>query len=164
VSDEREESRLEEPTLKPKPTRLERRVEPSLLRAASIFGSIVALVLLALVAIALVGTVRVVALALIARDFNRAVVDGLDSAFLVIILLELVHTTLARGPVSSQLQAFLVVGITAGVRLGLEVAAERGDPAAVVRNLAINALGVLVLVGALWLVRERLHAERTAQR
>ncbi len=150
---------LEEPTLKPPPTRVERRVELALQHTASVLSSMVAIALLALVGIALVGMVVVIVRALASADFSRAVVEGLDAAFLVIILLELVHTTLARGPISSQVQEFIVVGITAGVRTGLEVVAARGEARSVVISLAINALGVLLLVGALWLIRQRLHAE-----
>lgn len=155
---------VHEPTLKPPPTAIERRVEQWLRQIASVLGSIVALLLLALVGLALVGLIVVIAKALTGGDFNRAVIDGLDSAFLVIILLELVHTTLSRGPISSQVQEFIVVGITAGVRTGLEIAAERGNSETLVVTLAINAGGVLLLVVALWLVRQRLHSERTDPR
>ena len=112
--------------------------------------------------VALVGTARAALEPLLAhRDFMHAAIEGLDGAFLVIILLELVHTTLSRGPVTRQLQEFLVVGITSSVRSGLEVAAERGGGAQSISiNLAINALGVLILVAALWLIRQRLHTEK----
>jgi hypothetical protein len=89
----------------------------------------------------------------------RAVIEGLDDAFLVIILLELLHTVLSRGPVTRRVQEFLVVGITAGIRSGLEISAERGgDSRGIASSLAIDALGVLMLVGALWLVRQGLRA------
>nr|MDQ2828871.1 hypothetical protein [Chloroflexota bacterium] len=62
-------------------------------------------------------------------------------------------------------QEFLVIGVTSGVRRSLEIAVgssatpEAGHPVApssrdVVIDLGINALGVLVLVIALWLVRQ----------
>ncbi|HKO24856.1 MAG TPA: hypothetical protein VJY65_08970, partial [Chloroflexota bacterium] len=95
-----------------------------------------------------------------------AALKGIDGAFLAIILLELLHTTLSRGPISQQLQEFLVIGITAAVRHGLELAASgRGsNPREVVINLAINALGALVLIAGLWLVRQQLRADRRERR
>ncbi len=161
MSDRRAASGLEEPTLKPSPSRVEHVVERGLHRAASVLSSVVAALLLGLVVLALAAVVVAVYGSLAKGDTNGAVLKGLDAAFLVIILLELVHTTLARGPISSQVQEFLVVGITAAIRSGLELAAEKGDSRGVVANLAINALGVLFLVGGLWLVRQRLHAERS---
>ena len=81
---------------------------------------------------------------------------------LAIILLELLHTTLTRSSIIRQLQEFLVIGITAGVRYSLEVAASGGgsNPRDVVIDLTINAGAVLILVAALWLVRQQLLAER----
>jgi phosphate starvation-inducible membrane PsiE len=153
-----------EPTIQPPPTKVERHLNRVLERTASVLTSLVAMLLILFVAIALVGTVSAAAEPLVhEHDFMRAAIDGLDGAFLVVILLELVHTTLSRGPVSRQVQEFLVVGITSAVRSGLEVAANRGggpaQPTAV--SLAINASGVLILVAAFWLIRQRLHAERT---
>jgi phosphate starvation-inducible membrane PsiE len=157
-----ESAETAEPTIQPAPTDLERRLNRGLERTASLLTSLVALLLILFVAIALMGTVRGAAEPLIREhDFMRAAINGLDGAFLVIILLELVHTTLSRGPVTRQLQEFLVVGITSAVRSGLEVAAERGGGAqAIALSLAINASAVLILVGALWLIRQRLHVER----
>lgn len=151
-----------EPTIQPPPTTVERRLNRGLERTASLMASLVALLLILLVVVALIGTARAAVEPLLARhDFMHAAIDGLDGAFLVIILLELVHTTLSRGPVTRQLQEFLVVGITSSVRSGLEVAAERGGGAqSVAINLAINAFGVLILVTALWLIRQRFHVER----
>ena len=85
----------------------------------------------------------------------------LDGTFIIVILLELVHTTLSRGPISTQVQEFLVIGITSAVRTGLEtVAARSGDTTRETGiELAITAFASLLLVVALWLVRQRLHAE-----
>jgi hypothetical protein len=47
------------------------------------------------------------------------------------------------------------------VRSGLEVAANRGDARTVGVNLAIDAAAVLLLVAALWLVRQRVPGEDT---
>jgi len=74
-------------------------------------------------------------------------------------------------------QEFLVIGITSAVRHGLTVAANvNGRTGAGARtsglaasggsardvgvNLAVNAAGVLILVAALWLVRQ--HADAAA--
>jgi hypothetical protein len=160
VTERSERGTLQEPTLKPAPSLTEHRIERGLRRAASLLGGIVALLMLALVVVALLGVVGPVLQASRSGDFGRAAVAGLDSAFLAIIILELVHTTLSRGPVSRQVQEFLVVGITSGVRTGLEVAAESGPSDRVANSLAMNALAVLLLAGALWLVRQRLQAER----
>jgi hypothetical protein len=147
----------ESTTLEQPPSRLERRFEPGLERTANVLGSLVALLLLTLVCVALVGMVLTIVKTLVKGDFNQSVSEGLDAAFLIIILLELVHTTLVRGPISNRVQEFLLVGITAGVRSGLEVAANRGDARIVGVNLAIDAAAVLLLVAALWLVRQRVR-------
>lgn len=121
-----------------------------------------------------------------AHDFTKAIETGFDSAFLTIILLEVLHTVLSQASLVRQGQEFLVVGIASAVRHSLEVAAAgkgtheetrtvRGV-AVVVRDhiqqfcrpnrvtvpnsssqdvvieLAINTVGMLVLVDALWLV------------
>jgi hypothetical protein len=112
-------------------------------------------------AVAIVGVVRATVEPLEHRDFMRAAIEGLDGAFLVVILLELVNTTLTRGPVVQKVREFLVVGITSAVRTGLEVSAARGsDPHSVATNLVFDALSVLVLVVALRIIRERPDAER----
>jgi hypothetical protein len=150
-----------EPTVQPLPSPVEERLNRALERVASVLTSIVALGLILFVVLALVSVAMAAVKPVLShRDFARGAIDGLDGAFLVIILLELVHTTLSRGPVTRQVQEFLVVGITVGVRSGLEIAAVRGgDLRALPINLAINALGVLILVAALWLVR-RLDRDR----
>ncbi len=120
---------------------------------------IVSLFLVILVLIALVGVVLSLREPLLHNhDFTTAVLDGVNGTFLAVILLELLHTTLSRGPISRQLQEFLVIGVTAGVRHGLELAVEtpQGGARDVVISLAINAVAVLGLVLSLWLVREQL--------
>ena len=96
----------------------------------------------------------------------HAALSGLDAAFIVIILLELVHTTLSRGPISTQVQEFLVIGITSAVRNGLETAAGRGNgtPRETAIDLAITSAAALLLVVSLWLVRQRLSAEQISGR
>jgi phosphate starvation-inducible membrane PsiE len=155
--------REEEPTIQPEPSQLEDRVNHVLERAAGVLTSVVAALLVVFVVVALMGVLTRAAKPLAGRDYSAAAHEGLDAAFLAIILLELVHTTLSRGSITRQLQEFLVIGVTAGVRSGLEVAAgaREKNPREIVTNLAINALGVLVLVVALWLVRQRLHVERS---
>jgi phosphate starvation-inducible membrane PsiE len=147
-----------------RPARPERWLNRVIERAASMLTSIIALFLIVLVAMEIVSAVGAT-LATVDHDAPHAAMVGLDSAFLAIILIELVHTTLSRGPISVQVQEFLVIGITSGVRSGLEAVAARGaDARAVAVSLALNAAGVLILVVALWLVRQRLHVHRPARR
>ena len=149
-----------EPTTQPPPTHAENKFNGAVERTAAVLTSIVAVFLVTLVGVALVGAIVATLQPLLTHDYARAAVGGLDATFLAIILLELVHTTLSRGPITRQVQEFLVVGITGGVRSGLEVAAERsGESQAVALSMAITAGAVLLLVAALWLVRQRLHAE-----
>jgi hypothetical protein len=95
------------------------------------------------------------------RDLVHSAVSGLDAAFVAIILLELVHTTLSRSPLSGQVQEFLVIGITSAVRHGLETAADRGTQNArdTAIDLCITSMAALLLVAALWLVRAWLSTE-----
>jgi hypothetical protein len=149
----------EEPSPEPSPSLIEERLNRGLERAASLFTSVVALLILGLVLVALVGgIISAIEPLMHGHDFARAAIDGLDATFLVIILLEVVHTTLSRGPIARQLQQFLVVGITSAVRSGLEVSAQRGaDARAITYSLVLDALAVLVLVCSLWLVRQRVN-------
>jgi hypothetical protein len=125
-------------------------------RAESLLTSIVALFLIGFVIVSLIAVIWEVKDPLFTdHDFTAATLKGIDLTFLAIILLELLHTTLSRGPISQQLQEFLVIGITATVRHGLGIAATRGDPRDVVINLTINSGGALLLVGALWLARRK---------
>jgi phosphate starvation-inducible membrane PsiE len=150
----------EEPLPHPPPSRLEERFNRLLQHATNVLASVVALFLLVFVVLALVGVaVAAIEPLLSGHDFTRAAIDGLDGAFVVIILLELTHTTLSRGPIARQLQEFLVIGITSGVRAGLEAVAQRGDTRATAISLVLTAAAVLVLVIAFCLVRHRLRAE-----
>ncbi len=154
---------VHEPRLHPAPSPLERRLIEVLERAAGILTSVVALLLIVFVAVALVGVVIAAGGPILEkRDYLDAAVKGIVGSFLAIILLELAHTTLTRGPVTRQLQEFLIVGITASVRAGLEVAAEARtrDARDVVTSLAINSIGVFLLVCALWLIRRQLEHEQ----
>jgi len=128
---------------------------------------VVALFLIAFAVLALVDTVaQVNSFIILRKDYTGGIAAGIDSAFLTIILLELLHTVLSRGSISQQLQEFLVIGITSGVRRSLEIGVGSSPvtekksvtPASsrdVVIDLGINAAGVLVLVVALWLVRQQ---------
>jgi hypothetical protein len=155
-----------EPTLRPTPTPPERDLTWVLERTESLLTSLVGLILSLFVLMALAAVVVEVKDPLLSGDLTAATLRGVDATFLAIILLELLHTTLSRGPISQQLQEFLVIGITAIIRHSLEVAAARGEPREVVVNLTISAAGVALLVAALWLVRHQLRADRreTAQR
>ena len=161
-----QEQQRHEPKVRAQPSGWERRLFAGYERAESLIMSIVALVLIALAVIALVDTVVQIATPLLARerDYTKAVTRGIDAAFLVIILTELLHTTLSRGPISEQLQEFLVIGITAAVRHSLELAAGKGNSREVVLDLTINAVGAVVLVSGLWLVRQQLRADARVAR
>ena len=58
---------------------------------------------------------------------------------------------------STQVQEFIIVGITAAVRHGLTVAAAGASAVTlgIGVRLAVNSLSVLILVAALWLVRQQ---------
>jgi hypothetical protein len=143
------------------PTPFERRLNRGLERTASLLTSLVAVLLIIFVLVALAGTVHAALGPLLhGRDYIEAAVEGVDGAFLAIILLELVHTTLSRGPLARQLQELLVVGITSAVRTGLEVNASRaGGQEVGAISLAVNAGAVLILAAAFWLIRHRVgHA------
>ncbi|MGH7709445.1 MAG: hypothetical protein ACREM8_02295 [Vulcanimicrobiaceae bacterium] len=101
-------------------------------------------------------------------DYTLAITQALDAVLLTIILVELLRTVLSNAPMARRLQEFLIIGVFSAVRYGLEiVAGARGvphggagaiahpNPRDVVTALAINAVGVFVLVAALWLVRQR---------
>lgn len=152
-----------EPRVQPEASYPEARLHAFLERLSSLLSSVIALFLIAFVVVVLIGIVADVRKPLFTtHDYSLAALQGLDSAFLAIILLELLHTTLTRSSIIRQLQEFLVIGITAGVRYSLEVAASGAgsNPRDVVIDLTINAGAVLILVAALWLVRQQLLAER----
>jgi hypothetical protein len=134
-------------------------------RSARVLGVLVSVLLIVFVAIVLIGVARdLLGPVLHEQKLTDAALRGLDDAFLAIILLEVVHTTLSRGPLASKVLAFLAIGITAGVRTGLEVAAVAPEsaPRDVVIDLAIVALGVVLLAVAYVLVRHRLYVERSS--
>lgn len=155
---------LPEPQLQPSPSGAEKRLNGVIERSASILTSVVAALLMLFVILAVGGLVMDAWQSLVhEHNAMKAAVAGMNSAFVVIILLELVHTTLSRGPISSQVQEFLLIGITSAVRTGLEAAAagrSDGSPREVAIQLAITAFSALLLVVALWLVRQRLNAEK----
>lgn len=154
-----DEASIQEP-----PTHLEVRLNQALGRFANVLTTAVAVLLILFVMVALVGVVHEGIKPLVTRgNFTESAVQGVNSAFLAIILLELVHTTVSRGPMTRQVQEFLVIGVTVGVRSGLEVAAGAREHGAreVAINLVLNAAAVLILVMALCLIRRRLHAEHT---
>lgn len=140
-------------------------------------GVALALVILALVA--LWNTAVTIAQSLSTRDLGAAIAHGVDTVFLTIILLELLHTVITREPLAQQAQDFIVIGLTSAVRFGLSVVATASGsagahaphlpvqvsgatPRDTVINLAINSASVLLLVGALWLVRHRFPGEPPA--
>jgi phosphate-starvation-inducible protein E len=150
-----------EPSLRPDPTPAEGRLAQLVERAESLLISAVGLLLVALVLVSLLAVIwEVKDPLLVEHDFTTATLKGVNATFLSVILLELLHTTISRGPISRQLQEFLVIGITATVRHGLDLAATRGEPRDVTLNLAINAVAALLLVIGLWLVRNQLQDER----
>ncbi|MDB4953882.1 MAG: hypothetical protein JWO36_1451 [Myxococcales bacterium] len=146
-----------------RPSRVERRVNNVLERTASVLTSVVGVFLVLFVGVALFGVIEQIWEPLVRQhDFTRAALRGVDAAFVAIILLELVHTTVSQGPLTRQLQHFLVIGVTAGVRRGLDIAAgvREATPREIIIDLVLNSVAVLVLVLAWVLVRHRLHTER----
>jgi len=147
--------------------------------------SVVALLLVGFAALGLLNTVALVKDTLVGGgDYAVVIAEGIDAAFLTIILLELLHTVLSRGSLAQQVQEFLVIGITSAVRHGLTVAANvnggtgagtgagarasgLATSSAAARdvgvNLAVNAAGVLILVAALWLVRQHIGGAADAR-
>ena len=161
-----DEAERRDPRIQPTPLGAEKAVNNVLERVAGGLTSVVAGLLVLFVMVAVVGIVLNAWTSFQQEhDVMHAAVAGLDAAFVAIILLELVHTTLSRGPVSVQVQEFLVIGVTSAIRTGLETAAGRGtkDPRAVAIDLAITSFAALLLVLALWLIRQRLAVERQQQ-
>lgn len=130
----------------------------------------VAVALIILSCLALWDTIHSVQSALARNELGLAIAVGIDTSFLTVILLELLHTVTRRGPLAQQVQEFMVIGITSALRHGLSITAAasgsgRGRVVSVntggvterdtVINLAINSVSVLLLVIALWLVRHR---------
>lgn len=77
------------------------------------------------------------------HDFTKAIETGFDSAFMTIILLEVLHTVLSRASLVRQVQEFLVIGITSAVRHSLEVAAASNGTHEETRTVC----GVAVVIG-----------------
>lgn len=101
------ESELEqeqhEPRVQPEASHPEARLHSLLERVSSLLASIVALFLIVFVVIVLIGIVDDLRKTLITTHaFSQAAIQGLDSAFLAIILLELLHTTLTRSSIIRQ--------------------------------------------------------------
>lgn len=137
----------------------------------------VALALAILSGMALWDTIVLVRHELILHDVTRAITVGVDTVFLTVILLELLHTVMSRGPLARQAPDFIIIGITSAIRHGLGLVATSSSDQSVSRvinghaytitvpgstnprdtviNLAVNSASVLVLVAALWLVRHR---------
>jgi hypothetical protein len=136
----------------------------------------VALVLIVLSFAALWDTVVLMRDQLQVHDLTRAITVGVDTVFLTVILLELLHTVIGREPLARQAPDFIVIGITSAIRHGLSLVATAsasgesikrviggktylltvpgsGNPREIVIDLAINSAGVLVLVVGLWIVR-----------
>ena len=136
----------------------------------------VALVLVALSVMALWDTVVLVHDEIIVHDLTKAITVGVDTVFLTVILLELLHTVIGREPLARQAPDFIVIGITSAIRHGLGLVATStgsgqtitrviagkryqltvpgaSNPRDVVINLVINSAGVLLLVVGLWIVR-----------
>jgi hypothetical protein len=137
----------------------------------------VALVLITLSFMALWDTVVLVRDQLQIHDLTRAITVGVDTVFVTVILLELLHTVIGREPLARQAPDFIVIGITSAIRHGLSLVATAsssgesvkrviggktyhltvpgsGNPREIVIDLAINSVGVLVLVIGLWIVRQ----------
>ncbi len=101
-------------------------------------------------------------------DFTLALTQALDAVLLTVILLELMRTIVSRSPMLHRLQDFLIIGTFSAVRYSLEIVAgarvggpawrvheAHVDPRTVVTALAINAIAIILLTAALWLVRQQ---------
>ena len=110
------------------------------------------------------------------QDLTQAVSKGVDAVLFAVILLEVLNTVLSRAAMVQKLQEFLVIAIFSAVRYGLEIVA--GSQRAKVENLAasadgplssrdividlsINSGGVLILVLALWFVKNHVSSSGT---
>jgi hypothetical protein len=136
----------------------------------------VAIALVVLSVMSLWDTVVVVRDELAVHDITKAITSGIDTAFLTVILLELLHTVIGRQSLARQAPEFIVIGITSGIRHGLGLVATggvandvitrhigghtftltvpgSGSTLPLVESLAINSGSVFLLVVALWLVR-----------
>jgi hypothetical protein len=136
----------------------------------------VAVALVILSVMALWDTIVLVKDELQRHDVTRAITAGVDTVFLTVILLELLHTVIGQEPLARQAPNFIVIGITSAIRHGLGLVATSIGGETVKRtigghvynvtlpgtgsnardtviNLLINSGSVLFLVGALWLVR-----------
>jgi|SRR5579872_2615888 len=136
----------------------------------------VAIVLIVLSFMALWDTIVLIRDQVQTHDLTRAITVGVDTVFLTVILLELLHTVIGREPLARQAPDFIVIGITSAIRHGLSLVATAsasgetvtrviggkayrltvpgsGNPREVVIDLVINSAGVLVLVVGLWIVR-----------
>ena len=136
----------------------------------------VAIVLIVLSFMALWDTLVLIRNEVELHDLTKAITVGVDTVFLTVILLELLHTVIGREPLARQAPDFIVIGITSAIRHGLSLVATAGgtgetvkrviggktytlsvpgstNPRDVVIDLVINSAGVLILVAGLWLVR-----------
>ncbi|HLJ66731.1 MAG TPA: hypothetical protein VKX16_05170 [Chloroflexota bacterium] len=135
----------------------------------------VAVALVVLSVMALWDTVVLVRDELARHDVTRAITVGVDTVFLTVILLELLHTVIGQEPLARQAPDFIVIGITSAIRHGLSLVATSAGSDKVTRviggrpytltvpggssrdlviDLMINSASVLLLVTALWLVRQ----------
>jgi hypothetical protein len=94
-------------------------------QAEQLLISLVGLFLIGFAALSLFNTLVLIKdPILVDHDYTKAVSLGFDSAFLTIILLEVLHTVLTRSSLALQIREFLVIGITSAVRHSLEIAAS----------------------------------------
>lgn len=147
-----------EPDVQPKANKVSDYLTKRYELVESLLTSLVSFLLIIFVLVALLSVFTSIREPLfITHNFTEAALRGIDSTFLAIILLELLHTTLSRGPISQQVQEFLVIGITSAIRHGLEIAiGSKGINARdIVIDLGLNALGVFILISSLWLIRQQ---------
>jgi hypothetical protein len=107
------------------PYRVSQRTTELFEQAEQLLISLVGLFLIGFAALSLFNTLVLIKdPILVDHDYTKAVSLGFDSAFLTIILLEVLHTVLTRSSLALQIREFLVIGITSAVRHSLEVAAS----------------------------------------
>lgn len=154
--------------------RLDTGMEKSFALIQRLLIAAVAIVLVILSGMALWDAVVLVRDEISAHDLTRAITVGVDTVFLTVILLELLHTVIGQEPLARQAPDFIIIGITSAIRHGLGLVATStgneqvtrlihghrytisvpgGSSRDTVISLFINSGSVLVLVAALWLVR-----------
>lgn len=173
---------MEPETRDAKSSGIDRRMDEAVDIIERILIAGVVVVLIVLSFMALWDTVVLIRDQVQVHNLTRAITVGVDTVFLTVILLELLHTVIGHEPLARQAPDFIVIGITSAIRHGLSLVATSsssgetvkrvihgktyqlsvpgsGHPREIVIDLGINAVGVLILVAGLWVVRHSFNAD-----